>query len=75
MKFEKMELFRELEELFLLEEIKGEEVFREYISDYDSLKGFTILSVVEAKFNVEIEIDKFLLMRTFNDVADYIERA
>jgi len=73
MKYEREVFLNNLKDTFSLDNIRGDEVFRDVIENYDSLKGFTIISMVEEDYGIIIDLEKYKSMVTFNDILFFIE--
>jgi len=61
-------------------EIEPEEInlstdYREDIEDWDSLKGFMIISNIDEELDVFIEVEAFEEMKTIGDLYDYVKKA
>lgn len=48
--------------------------FRRDIEYWDSLKGFSILVLLQDEFNVKISVDEFIVMSTIDDLTNEIKK-
>lgn len=55
-----------------LDEISLSTDYREDIEDWDSLKGFAIITNIDDELNVLIEVEAFEEMNTIGDLYQYV---
>ena len=56
------------------EVIKKESNFREDFEDWDSMKGFAIICLLEDEYSVSLSVDKFLECKTVNDLIELVSK-
>lgn len=54
--------------------IKKESNFREDFEDWDSMKGFAIICLLEDEYSVTLSVDKFLECKTVNDLIELVSK-
>lgn len=64
----------QIADIFELEskDITMETVFRKAIPKWDSLKGFSIIVMVEEEYGKKIQVSDFLNMKTIGDIYNAI---
>lgn len=55
------------------EELSLETAFKVDEYDWDSLKGYAMLVMLEEEFGVELSVDDFIEASTIQDLFDYIQ--
>lgn len=53
-------------------EVKMEDEFRQY-AEWDSLSHMSLIAMLDAEFNIQIENAAFEKMKTVRDIFDYIQ--
>lgn len=54
--------------------VKLESNFREDFPDWDSMKGFAIICLLEDDYSVQIDVKTFLECKTLSDLLGYVEK-
>lgn len=54
--------------------VKPESNFREDFPDWDSMKGFAIICVLEDEYGIQMDVKTFLECKTLNDLYTYIKK-
>ena len=49
--------------------------FRRDVSDWDSLKGFAIIVMLQEEFNAVLEVEQFIRCRTVGDICKILNLA
>lgn len=64
------EFLPKIAEILEVDEVTPEQVFRD-CTDFDSMKGFSIIVLLEAEYGKQMTVDQFMACTTVGDLAAF----